>query len=87
MAALFPDGYGKCTLLDAGAGIGSLSAAFLDRWLNGDLHFDEVQLDAFEADQSLVPYLKKTLDEYMHCHWMQAGRPENIGFNWSGSRL
>ena len=31
MAGLFPDGR-EFVVLDAGAGIGSLSAAFLDRW-------------------------------------------------------
>jgi adenine-specific DNA-methyltransferase len=31
MASLFPDASGCCRLLDAGAGIGSLSSAFLER--------------------------------------------------------
>ncbi len=31
MAGLFPPSGGVCRLLDAGAGIGSLSAAFLER--------------------------------------------------------
>jgi adenine-specific DNA-methyltransferase len=31
MANMFPPANGNCQLLDAGAGIGSLSAAFLDR--------------------------------------------------------
>ena len=36
MADLFVrSGYDNCRLLDAGAGIGSLSAAFLDRWASG----------------------------------------------------
>ena len=31
MAGLFPPAEGGCSLLDAGAGIGSLAAAFLER--------------------------------------------------------
>ncbi|WP_256091482.1 Eco57I restriction-modification methylase domain-containing protein [Candidatus Thiosymbion oneisti] len=64
MAGLFPDSSGRCRLLDAGAGIGSLSAAFLDRWLSGNFHFQSVGLDAFEIDSNLHPYLSKTLEKY-----------------------
>jgi adenine-specific DNA-methyltransferase len=64
MASLFPDGQGDCRLLDAGAGIGSLSAAFLDRWRNGGFHFQRVEVDAFELDNDLIPYLSKTLNKY-----------------------
>jgi adenine-specific DNA-methyltransferase len=65
MAGLFdPNFRGDCRLLDAGAGIGSLSAAFLDRWAHGDLPFRHVDLDAFELDADLLPYLAETLDEY-----------------------
>jgi len=64
MTGLFPDASGSCRLLDAGAGIGSLSAAFLDRWLTGGFHFQSVDLDAFEIDNSLHSYLSKTLEKY-----------------------
>ena len=65
MAGLFVDrGDGNCRLLDAGAGIGSLSAAFLDRWACGDFHFRRVAIDAFEIDDSLHPYLTGTLEGY-----------------------
>jgi adenine-specific DNA-methyltransferase len=64
MAGLFPEGEGECRLLDAGAGIGSLSAAFLDRWRNGGFQFQRVQVDAFELDHDLVAYLSKTLQKY-----------------------
>lgn len=66
MANLFPDGVGTCRLLDAGAGIGSLSAAFLDKWETGKLHFRRVELDAFELDHSLIDHLSHTLDRYKH---------------------
>lgn len=64
MASLFPDANGYCHLLDAGAGIGSLSDAFLERWQAGGFHFRQVELDAFEIDDSLHPYLKKTLERH-----------------------
>ncbi len=54
----------SCRLLDAGAGIGSLSAAFLDRWKAGGFNFQSVNLDAFEVDSSLHAHLSKTLDQY-----------------------
>ena len=64
MASLFPDGTECCRLLDAGAGIGSLSAAFLERWLKGDLHFKRIEIDAFEIDNALIKHLTQTLNHY-----------------------
>ena len=64
MASLFPDGKGLCRLLDAGAGIGSLSAAFLERWGSGKFHFQHVDLEAFEIDDSLHADLNATLVRY-----------------------
>lgn len=64
MAGLFTPGEGICYLLDAGAGIGSLSAAFLERWRSGDLRFRRVELDAFEIDGSLHGQLDQTLAKY-----------------------
>lgn len=66
LASLFPDETGDCRLLDAGAGIGSLSAAFLDRWRSGELHFRHVSVDAFEVDPTLIEHLESTLDRYNH---------------------
>lgn len=64
MAGLFSDVGGSCRLLDAGAGIGSLSAAFLERWRLGGLNFQDVVLDAFEIDHSLHSHLSQTLEKY-----------------------
>jgi len=64
MAGLFSDGRESCRLLDAGAGIGSLSAAFLDRWRRGEFHFKRVEVDAFEIDPVLTGHLSATLDKY-----------------------
>lgn len=66
MASLFPDGHGCCRLLDAGAGIGSLSAAFLARWRSGDFHFQQVELEAFELDHELIWHLSNTLASFNH---------------------
>jgi adenine-specific DNA-methyltransferase len=69
MAEMF-DGGGKeeCRLLDPGAGIGSLSAAFLDRWVSGGLNFRRIELHAFEIDKALLPYLNETLETYAYAH-------------------
>jgi adenine-specific DNA-methyltransferase len=66
MASLFPDGSGRCRLLDAGAGIGSLSAAFLDRWRSGGFNFQRVEVDAFELDRSLAAHLSHIFEKYNH---------------------
>lgn len=65
MAELFiPNGFNHCRLLDPGAGIGSLCAAFLERCHSGDLNFKNVHLDAFEIDPFLQPHLQQTLEKY-----------------------
>lgn len=65
MASLFPrPTEPNCRLLDAGAGVGSLSAAFLDRCVSGDLRFDTIHVDAIEVDTSFCPFLLETLQEY-----------------------
>jgi len=64
MVGLFRNGEGVCHLLDAGAGIGSLSAAFLERWRLSGFGFQRVELDAFELDTELISDLSQTLDEY-----------------------
>ncbi len=40
----------ECRLLDAGAGIGSLSSAFLDRCISGELRFKTIEVTAYELD-------------------------------------
>lgn len=66
MANLFADVGGHCCLLDAGAGIGALSAAFLDRWLANNLHFDRINVEAFEIDQTLHANLSDIFKRYRH---------------------
>ncbi len=77
MAGLFTQRSGNnCRLLDAGAGIGSLSVAFLERWAGGGFDFPRVEVDAFEIDKDLHPYLIQSLEEY--------GRYPNVASNIRG---
>lgn len=65
MASLFPSSnLQTCRLLDAGAGIGALSCAFLDRWKTGDFNFKTVEATAYEIDDSLQKYLVQHLTSY-----------------------
>src|ERR1035437_2061791 len=65
MASLFaPDALNSAYLLDPGAGIGSLSAAFLDRWASGEFHFDQVSVAAYEIDAILREHLSQTFVDY-----------------------
>ncbi len=65
MAALFSVTTGRvCRLLDPGAGIGSLSSAFLERCVDGNLKFAQVDVTAFELDELLHAELENTLAHY-----------------------
>jgi adenine-specific DNA-methyltransferase len=61
MASLFSY-HGKAKLLDAGAGVGSLTSAFLDQALREETSVDA---ETWEIDSTLSAYLKNTLDEYV----------------------
>ncbi len=50
-------------LLDPGAGVGSLTAAFLERFITQD-GVKEVQATAYEIDEVMQPFLKGVLTEY-----------------------
>jgi len=65
MASLFPfDAMQTCRLLDAGAGMGALSCAFLDRWATGAFGFDSVEATAYEIDENLCGHLAQRLAGY-----------------------
>lgn len=66
MAGLFPGSNGECRLLDAGAGVGSLSSAFLERCANGYLNFKEIKLKAFELDESIHAELRQSLLPFVY---------------------
>lgn len=65
MASLFPPSdIQTCRLLDAGAGVGALSCAFLDRWVTGGFGFSEVEATAYEIDDNLREHLEQHLSGY-----------------------
>jgi tRNA1(Val) A37 N6-methylase TrmN6 len=65
MASLFPPSpLRTCRLLDAGAGVGALSCAFLDRWVRGGFDFESVEATAYEIDDGLCGYLARHLAGY-----------------------
>lgn len=65
MASLFPYSEIKTArLLDAGAGVGSLASAFLDRWKSGGFGFKRVEVCAYEVDNTMRGYLSDALDSY-----------------------
>ena len=62
MASLFTSkGSLECRLLDAGAGIGSLSSAFLERCIGGELRFKNIEVTAFELDSLIHKELNESL--------------------------
>jgi tRNA1(Val) A37 N6-methylase TrmN6 len=67
MASLFPpSAITTCTLLDAGAGVGALTCAFLDRWAASDgFSFRNAQIDAYEIDPALRAHLDRMLARYI----------------------
>jgi adenine-specific DNA-methyltransferase len=60
MASLFSRRLGEVRLLDAGAGIGSLTAAFLANWQDHPVH-----VSAYEIDLSMLAHLRQTLGRYV----------------------
>lgn len=65
MASLFPSSdLPTCRLLDAGAGVGALSCAFLDRWVTGGFGFESVEATAYEIDDNLRNHLEQHIGRY-----------------------
>ncbi len=65
MASLLPPAGGAAVrLLDAGAGIGSLTSAVLDRQIEGTFGASTINVTAFELDAALIPHLRETLQHY-----------------------
>lgn len=64
MAGLFERRSGDMCLLDAGAGLGALTCAVLDRWKAGELGHGHMTVQAHELDDRLRAHLHETLGEY-----------------------
>lgn len=62
MAGMFLCNSSQIRLLDAGAGVGSLTAAFVADMCQRPERPEEICVTAYEIDATLVSYLKKTLD-------------------------
>jgi len=60
MAGMFDINKSSFSILDPGAGIGMLSAAFCERLLNSSKTYN-ISLDTYENDTKLIAYLDKTL--------------------------
>lgn len=54
----------KSYLLDPGAGIGILSCAFINQWLNGTFKFKSINVIAYEIDKFLEKELKENLSKF-----------------------
>lgn len=63
IASLFGDVSGDIRLLDPGAGVGSLTAAFVERISGEKQKPCSVTLTAYEIEPVLTTYLRNTLDE------------------------
>lgn len=63
MASLFTDISGDIRVLDPGAGVGSLTAALVERICNSSEKPSTVALVAYEIESVLARYLRNTLDE------------------------
>ena len=62
MASLFSNVAGAVRLLDAGAGVGSLTAAFAERCVQSLERPTSLNVTAFEIDQTMLQGLQRTLE-------------------------
>lgn len=63
MASMFEAKSDTITLLDAGAGVGSLTAAFVNEICSRDYKPRNIQTTAYEIDPTLIEYLKNALGQ------------------------
>ena len=72
------------SVLDPGSGVGTLSAAFADRWLleSGD----QLSVTAVELDESLCPQLRDTLEE-LERNGIRTHLFHDDFVRWAGNRI
>ena len=81
MAGLFLNDAGEeINLLDPGAGVGGLTAAYIEHLLNESNRPRKIHVDAFEIEPGLLPLLNHTLQS---C----ASECEKKGINFTAARL
>lgn len=61
MASMFANRFSALRLLDAGAGVGSLTAAWIAEVCARDRKPSDIAVTAYEIERSFIPYLKETL--------------------------
>lgn len=62
MASLFKDISGNIDLLDAGAGAGALTAAFIQRCCDAGISPKAIKTTVYEVEPLLLPYLREMLE-------------------------
>ena len=68
MASMFNDLTGEIHLLDAGAGVGSLTAAFVEEACNRKQHPDSISINAYEPEKMLAEQLELTTSSVSYTH-------------------
>src|SRR5436853_69843 len=63
MASLFSIDESEIRLLDAGAGTGALTSAFVGRLVNGAREPKRIQATAYEIDDRILGRLRQTMDQ------------------------
>ncbi len=63
MAALFDSLPSEIRLLDAGAGVGTLTAAFVDAVVMQQMPPEKIHVTVYEQAEEFLPYLKETLNQ------------------------
>jgi len=62
MASMLDGGTDHIRILDPGAGVGCLSAAFVEQQLSRDSPPTSIFIEAYEVDETLLPCLEQTLE-------------------------
>lgn len=78
MASLFTNFAGEIALLDPGAGVGSLTSAFVERATRMETGCRSLLVHTYELDAALKPHLAATLADCA-----QASRTADIPFDWA----